>query len=246
MAADRPAGPTLAARVDSSPGLRRRQRIGRALTAVLADLDVTGLRHVPLTGPVVLAVNHTAFLDGPLLFGLLDRPVSFLVKSEAFAPPLVGRVLRGAGQIPVHRDTVDPAPVRLALAILRRGGVVGIFPEGTRGHGRVETAKPGAAYLALRTGATVVPVACHGTLDMTHGRRWHRPPVRVTFGPPVPVTPWPRTMGARTTGASTTGGSRQPLPRRVFRAEGERVRAVLADLVAHTDPSRDPTPEATP
>jgi 1-acyl-sn-glycerol-3-phosphate acyltransferase len=216
-------GPTLAERVDGSPGLRRRQRIGRALTTALADLDVAGLRHVPLTGPVVLAVNHAAFLDGPLLFGLLERPVSFLVKSEAFANPVLARVLRGAGQIPVHRETIDPAPVRLALDVLRRGGIVGIFPEGTRGDGRVATARPGAAYLALRTGATVVPVACHGTLTMTHRPGLRRPPVRVTVGPPLTVTPWPWNT---------------PLPRRVFRAEGERVRTVLADLVADTDPHR--------
>ena len=192
---------------------------------MLADLDVTGLRHVPLSGPVVLAVNHSAFLDGPLLFGLLDRPVSFLVKSEAFAHAAVATVLRDAGQIPLHRGVVDPAPVRLALQILRAGGIVGIFPEGTRGDGSVAHAYPGAAYLALRSGAPVVPVACHGTLGMTARRGLHRPGVRVSVGPAVTVTPWM---------------THTPLPRRVFRAEGERVRAVLADLVATTAPTGGP------
>lgn len=225
MRGPRKDGPTLADRVDGSPALRRRQRIGRALGVVLADLDVTGLRHLPATGPVVLAVNHRAFLDGPLVFGLLDRPVSFLVKSEAFAHRPAAAVLRDAGQIPVRRRVVDPAPVRLALAILAAGGIVGIFPEGSRGDGRVGQALPGAAYLALRTGAVVVPVACHGTLAMVRRHALRRPPVRVSVGEPLTVGPWP---------------VHTPLPRRVFRAESERVRAALADLVARTDPTEGP------
>lgn len=215
--------PTLAERVHGSPGLRRRRAVGRRLGEALADLDVVGLRHLPTTGPVLLAANHRAFLDGPLLFGLVPRPVTFLVKAEAFTRPQVARVLRDAGQVPVVRGAVDPAPVRLVRAVLDGGGVVGLFPEGTRGDGLARTAEAGVGWLALRTGAVVVPVALHGTAAL--GRRGRtRPPVRVTFGEPLP----PPDVGR--------WNANLPLPRRVFRAEAERVRVALADLVARTAP----------
>jgi len=103
-------------------------------------------------------MNHCSLWDGPLLCGLIERPAACLVKAEAFKPG-IGALLRAAGQIPVRRFVVDPAPVHRSLAILRSGGVLGIFPEGTRGAGEMRYAYPGAGYLALRRGATVIPVA---------------------------------------------------------------------------------------
>ena len=214
--------PSVSDRIVGSGPLRRRQAVGRALARALGRIDVQGLDRIPPSGPLVLAVNHRDFLDGPLLFGFVRRPVSFLVKIEAFTPR-AAPFLTGTGQIPVVRDRPDIAAVRLALRILRGGGVIGVFPEGTRGDGLVHTAKPGVGYFALRTGASVVPVACHGT-DMLKHRRVRRPVVRITVGEPIDL------------GGVPDG---QLVSRRAVLAATEQVRATLAGLVAETSFSID-------
>jgi 1-acyl-sn-glycerol-3-phosphate acyltransferase len=167
----------------------------------------------------VLAVNHRDFLDGPLLFGFLPRPVNFLVKTEAYTPRATP-FLNGTGQIPVRRNGRDIAAVRYSLLLLRDGGVIGLFPEGGRGDGMVRTAKPRVGYFALRTGALVVPVACHGT-DALKYRGLRRPDVRLTVGPAIDL------------GRVPDG---QRISRQQMRAATERVRIALAELVAETAP----------
>lgn len=174
---------------------------------------------IPSTGPVVIAMNHRSLLDGPLLFGFVSRPANCLVKHEAFTPWLAP-LLRAAGQIPVRRDIVDARAVRLCLRILHAGGLVGVFPEGTRGRGLVETARPGVGYLALRTGATVIPVACAGTAEMAHRRSWRRPTAVLLAGAPIVVNRWP---------------ADRPLKRSVAATQTEVIRAALATLVGIAD-----------
>ncbi|MGZ6826936.1 MAG: lysophospholipid acyltransferase family protein, partial [Mycobacteriales bacterium] len=137
---------------------------GRVLFRALFRLEVRGTEHVPSRGPVLLAGNHTGFLDGPLLFALSPRPASFLAKSELFVGP-VAHALGRLGQIPVHRGRPDRAALRAGLAVLAGDGALGVFPEGTRGAGELESVSDGLAYLALRSGAPVVPVAVVGTAD---------------------------------------------------------------------------------
>jgi 1-acyl-sn-glycerol-3-phosphate acyltransferase len=157
---------------------------------MLFRIRVTGLEHLPGSGPVLLAGNHTGFLDGPVVFVLLPRPSAFLVKSELYDTPF-RPVLEFARQIPVRRGTPDRTALRRALGVLRTGGVLGVFPEGTRGEGRLESVQHGIGYLALRAGCPVVPVVCVGTAEaLPKGRklpRW-RAPVTVAFGPAFHVT----------------------------------------------------------
>ncbi len=216
------AEPTLAQRVHGSAQLRRRQALARRISAGLGRLEIHGLGAVPPTGPVLLAVNHRSMLDGPLLFGHLHRPVNCLVKAEAFTPVLA-RLLLSSGQIPVRRDLVDAVAVRMCLRVLGAGGVVGIFPEGTRGRGLVETAKPGVGYLALRTGAVVVPIACSGTAEMAHRRTARRPVAVMLAGRPITLERWP---------------DARVLSRRVSAAATEAIRAELAELVGAADELR--------
>ncbi|HMO12281.1 MAG TPA: lysophospholipid acyltransferase family protein, partial [Actinotalea sp.] len=140
--------------------------------------------NLPSTGAVVIAANHVSVIDGPLLHGVVPRDTHLLVKREAFRG-VVGAILRGAGQIPVDRVTGRSA-LEAALAVLRRGGAVGIFPEGGRGDGAVQSVRAGVAWLAVHGGAPVVPVAILGTRRTGEGighlpaprrppRRWRRP-----------------------------------------------------------------------
>uniref|UniRef100_UPI0030F438B0 lysophospholipid acyltransferase family protein n=1 Tax=Streptomyces sp. GSL17-111 TaxID=3121596 RepID=UPI0030F438B0 len=151
---------------------------------------VLGAWRIPASGPVILAVNHAHNIDGPMLMGTCPRPVHFLIKREAYVGPL-GRFLDAIGQVPVDRSTADRAAVTAALGVLERGGVLGIFPEGSRGAGDFAALRAGLAYFAVRSGAPVVPVAVLGS----SGRRSRvipaLPPLRtrvdVVFGDPCSV-----------------------------------------------------------
>jgi 1-acyl-sn-glycerol-3-phosphate acyltransferase len=135
----------------------------------------------------VLAANHTGYLDGALVLALAPRPSHFLVLASMF-DGLVGRVLWWSGQIPLEQSRGDRAGLGAALEVLGRGGVIGIFPEGGRGRGDVAVAGKGVAWLALRSGAIVVPTACLGT-RRTGDLAASWPPLRsrlvVDFGRPV-------------------------------------------------------------
>jgi 1-acyl-sn-glycerol-3-phosphate acyltransferase len=137
-------------------------RIGLALARGGWRVRTLGAWRVPAHGPVILAANHSNYLDGPLLLGVAPRPVHFLVKQEMFRGP-VGAVLDRVGQIPVQRDSADRTAIGRALAVLADAGVLGVFPEGTRGDGDFAEVRGGLTYLALRSGAPVVPVAVFGT-----------------------------------------------------------------------------------
>jgi 1-acyl-sn-glycerol-3-phosphate acyltransferase len=161
------------------------RRLAAFLIRVVFRIRMTGLEHLPRTGPVLIAGNHTGFLDGPLVMILLPRPSAFLVKSELYAGPF-RRVLQFARQIPIRRGTPDRTALTAALDVLSGDGVLGVFPEGTRGSGRLETVQHGIGYLALRAGCPVVPVVCLGTADaLPKGKKLPRLRARIdiVFGP---------------------------------------------------------------
>jgi 1-acyl-sn-glycerol-3-phosphate acyltransferase len=161
------------------------------------DIRVSGGENLPRRGPAVVAANHIGWLDGPLLGIVLPRPVHALTKLDMFTGR-TGRFLRQTGQIPLDRFHVDPAAVKAALRVLAAGNVVGVFPEGTRGDGELHRFHRGAGYLALASGAPVVPVVLFGT-RLPGGASQSRPPagsrIDIVVGPPVAVRrqPWPRT-----------------------------------------------------
>lgn len=181
-------------------------------------LQVRHRKRIPPSGPVVVVANHSAMVDGPLLYGLLGRRAAFLIKQEMFHGPL-GWILPRIGQLPVRRGEVDRAPLLTAVRLLRHDGVVVVFPEGTRGAGDVADAQQGAAWLARNAGATMLPVAIRGTRRPSGSNRRFRPRVDVLVGEPFAVPP---------------GKGRAAL----VIATGE-VRNRLAELVSELDGIRD-------
>lgn len=177
--------------------LRAIRPLGRWLIRRRYDVRVHHADRFPATGPVIVTANHIGIVDGPLMALFAPRPVHALTKIEMFKGPL-GILLRFGGQIPVDRFNADPKAVRTALRVLREGHAVGVFPEGTRGPGDLERFRTGAAYLALVTGAPVVPLTFIGTREPggssgslpPHGTRFD-----IVVGKPVSVdaVPWPRT-----------------------------------------------------
>lgn len=175
------------------------------------------LGRVPAGGPVVVVANHSAFVDGPLLFGLLGRRTVFLVKQEMFHG-LLAWVLPRIGQVAVRRGTADRRPLTAALDVLRGGGLVAVFPEGTRTAGEVAAAQHGAAWLARTSGAVVLPVVCRGT-RRPDGSPWRlRPRVDVLVGEPLTLP---------------AGGGRA-----VLATATETVRVALTGLIAELDEVR--------
>lgn len=169
---------------------------------------------IPRSGPVVLVANHSSLVDGPLLFGMIPRTAVFLIKHELFRGAL-GWFLRRIGQLPVRRGEPDRTPLLAAVRVLRAGGLVGVFPEGTRGDGAVTQAQHGAAWLARSSGAVLLPVACRGTRRPQGRARRLFPRVDVLFGEPVVL---PEAKGRAGLTAAT-----------------ERVRTELVELIADLD-----------
>lgn len=150
-------------------------------------IRVHGIERVPRTGPVVLVANHSSMLEPQLIYGMLPRRSVFLVKQEMFRG-IAGRGLRAIGQVPVKRGEPDRTPLLTAVEVLKGGGLVGVFPEGTRGEGNVAVAEQGAAWLVRSTGATVLPVATRGTRRPEGARRRFRPTVDMMVGEPFDLT----------------------------------------------------------
>jgi 1-acyl-sn-glycerol-3-phosphate acyltransferase len=175
----------------------------KPLTWAFMKKDWRGLEHVPREGGVILAVNHISHADpiavaDYIVYGT-GRIARFLAKSTLFQrPPLVSHVMRGAGQIPVHRHTADASlALRDAVAALQNGECVAIYPEGTVSRDPDKwpmLAKTGVARLALLTGVPVIPVAQWGAekiLDSYRKKGLHLLPrhtMQIVAGPPVDLS----------------------------------------------------------
>jgi 1-acyl-sn-glycerol-3-phosphate acyltransferase len=176
--------------------------LARAFGAPLARLifrpRIIGKRNVPRHGAVILASNHRSFIDSVVITLVSPRSVSFLAKSEYFTGTgWRGRLSRsfflGIGAIPVERGAGHAAQDALdaGLRVLNEGGAFAIYPEGTRSRdGRLYRGRTGVAWLALTSGAVVVPVALTGTenLQPPGSSRIHLARVKVEFGEPVDMS----------------------------------------------------------
>ncbi|MBV9120249.1 MAG: 1-acyl-sn-glycerol-3-phosphate acyltransferase [Chloroflexi bacterium] len=151
------------------------------LLKALARFEAEGLDLVPADGPLIVISNHLHFADPPLLGGVLPRYVRFMAKQEAFKAPFGWLFANAYGAFPVRRNQVDRAALAEAERILRGGGVVGMFPEGHRSHGRgLLPAFDGAALIARRSSAPLLPVGICGTERVFRGApRW---PIKLRVG----------------------------------------------------------------
>ena len=156
------------------------------LMKLVFGLTATGTDNIPRTGPVVIAPNHKSFWDAFFLAAVVRRRLHFMGKAELFRG-WRGRLFVALGGFPVLRGASDAEAIETSRAILQRGDVLALFPEGTRVPDPEKLGLPrrGATRLAIETGAVIVPTAITGT----EKRRWHLPRrVRIAFGEPVPVT----------------------------------------------------------
>lgn len=156
----------------------------RCLFRALTRLEVRGLEGVPLGGSLLVAFNHLAHLDGPLIVAFIPREVEGIALSDLYEVPVTGQLLRLYGTIPVHRDEFDRAVLQRALEVLAEEKALALAPEARMSvTGALERARHGVAYLALRSSAPVLPVALTGT-ELIPGAltRLQRAPVTLTVG----------------------------------------------------------------
>lgn len=138
------------------------RQLAKIFTFVLLRPRIRGRENAAITGNTIILSNHFMLRDPIILAALFKPQIHFIAKEELFRSRLFGAFLRKLGTFPVHRGASDIKAVRTGLQILASGGVLGIFPEGTRSRtGEVGDFESGVAVFALKTGATVIPVVIH-------------------------------------------------------------------------------------
>ncbi|MFH1023123.1 MAG: lysophospholipid acyltransferase family protein [Planctomycetota bacterium] len=157
---------------------------------LLFRIRAFGVRNIPRTGGAIIASNHQSYLDPMILGSGLARRIYYMARGTLFHPPLISWYLHSVGAFPVRPGEGDREAFRNALGILAAGRVLVIFPEGHRSRdGNLLPMKSGVEVIAERAGVPVIPAWIHGA-----GKAWPKGrvffrmrPVRVVYGPPIPV-----------------------------------------------------------
>jgi 1-acyl-sn-glycerol-3-phosphate acyltransferase len=168
----------------------------RAIILIVGRVEVVGRENIPVQGSLIVVANHMNNADPPVIAAVLPRRLSFMAKQQIFQWPILGGLFRLGGVFPVKRSAADLGAMRKAMADLRSGQIIAIFPEGGRSKdARMHKAHPGAALLALRSEVPILPVAITGTEGIHIRRlpldliRMRRPRVLVTIGHPFFLPP---------------------------------------------------------
>ncbi len=172
----------------------------RLIVMRYARVTVRGAENMPKDGPVIVASNHLHNADPTLVAFSIPRDIHYMGKKELWKVPVFGLLIEFFGTFPIDRGSPDRAALRYAESILKRGWVLGMFPEGSRASsGMIEQVLPGAAFVAIRTGVPILPVAITGTqilpLDAKSAKRGDkrrgRGQVTVAVGKPFHLTAEP-------------------------------------------------------
>lgn len=133
--------------------------IVRFFAVIFMPYRIHNADRIPTEGPLILCANHISYTDPIFMAFCLKRNVTFIAKKEVVSAPIIGFIIRKLGAFPVDRDGKDLKAVRTCVNVLKSGGVLGIFPEGTRIiKGRVSKAKPGTALIAKKSSAPLVMI----------------------------------------------------------------------------------------
>ncbi|SDX28419.1 1-acyl-sn-glycerol-3-phosphate acyltransferase [Marininema mesophilum] len=185
-------------------------------------VEVTGASNIPQTGPIVLVGNHVSYLDPFYIGASFPRQIHFMAKEESFKHPILKRILLSLEAFPIQRGKIDLRSIRKAFVYLKEGQVVGMFPEGgRRDENPMEEIKQGAAYIALKTTAHLLPVYIEGTSQaLPRDAKWIRPArIQIRYGEPITVDP----SGGRGEQERISGELLEALHRLSKKGSGQRV-----------------------
>lgn len=187
--------------VEEDPWLYKVARV--VLTASVAAygrFTVVGAENLPLAGPAILIANHHSDVDPVVMAVSFARPLHFMADVEQLQRGFVGPIIKRLGAFPVYRDGIDRRGLLAALDLLRQGVVVAMFPEGDMyPDGQLRPFERGVGFLAVHSGAPIIPAAIIGAEGIRRGGGIHRPPIRFYVGPPVELD------GLRTPSRATYG-----------------------------------------
>ncbi len=206
----------------------------RAVTRGLGrrwNVNIVGAENLPSSGPLIVAANHVSFIDSPLLMFCLPRRIWFLGKAEYMDSWKTRRLFPAVGMIPLPRGGGRGAitALRTALDVLAHGEAIGIYPEGTRSRdGKLHRGHTGLGWIALKSGARIVPVGLRGTDKVQ---------------PPGAVLPTWRGDCSITIGEALATDRYDPRDRRLHRALTDDVMFEIAQLSGqqYVDTYADPT-----
>jgi 1-acyl-sn-glycerol-3-phosphate acyltransferase len=196
------------------------RHLASAGIGILSGWEVKGRENIPRTGGVIVASNHISFWDPPMLGATIPREVHFLAKEELFSTPILGPLIRSLNSIPIRRGVADLSGLARAIAKLREGGGLLMFPEGSRMRdGELHPARPGVGMIAVHADVPIVPCYVSGS---NRPGRWllRRERVRIWFGA---ARPWQELAGAE--GDMTPG-------RALYTRVGEGIMREIATLRA--------------
>lgn len=153
--------------------------LARELMKFRYDLRYEGVENLPQEGSFIIAANHITFIDPVMIIAGCPRQCHFMAKSELFTKPVFAEFLAFMNAFPVRRESSDMRALSFAQKIINKGWILGIFPEGARSKDMTpKKTRNGAAYLAFKTGADIVPVG----LVRDPSYKGLRPTVSVRFG----------------------------------------------------------------
>ncbi len=160
-----------------------------AIFRLAGGWQVTGQEHIPRTGAALIAANHISFLDPPAVGSAANfRRTYYFAKQELFYNPVFGAVIRKCYAFPVNREADDKQAFRHAIELLKAGELLTVFPEGGRSpDGTLQPLARGAALIAARAGAPIIPCALSGTDEVLPiGAKFlHRGFTQASFAPPL-------------------------------------------------------------
>ncbi|MGD1085415.1 MAG: lysophospholipid acyltransferase family protein [Verrucomicrobiota bacterium] len=185
---------------------------------------------VPPTGPVILACNHASYIDPPLAGAGVNRQISYLARQSLFGVPVLAAILRSWQVVPVDRDGGTGRGMRAILDRLERGGVIILFPEGTRTpDGRLRPARSGIGLAVIKSSAPVVPVRVFGTFE-AYGKHlsWPRPRrLTVKYGRPLAFAAL----------RAEAGVCSRPRLKEIYQQVADEIMAAIAQLEPREDPA---------
>lgn len=158
--------------------------LGFLLLKIMFRIEYNGVEKIPETGALIIAGNHSSYLDGIILGAMSKRSIHFMAKKELFKNKILASFFRTLKAFPVDREKPGKSSISMALKILKNGNILGMFPEGTRYIKSLGKPFYGVGFFSIKSGAPILPAAIYGTAKAAPKGTYlpHFSRIKVKFG----------------------------------------------------------------